>query len=223
MKPSRQPRDSAIRDLPRKPVRANGVERYESLLDAMERLLEFSEPDQISLADIAAEAGASTASAYHFFPTMAAAHAGFVERIAERCARMLEAEDDASTFATWSELVVDRATRARLYYNAQKAGRKIVFGPTQSSSVHYTEMRMIRVFARDLLNLICQNFEIDEKPHLQQVFEIALHIHDAVWSMSVAEHQTITDEMAREAQRALIAYLRGYLPEFAPRRSSPSA
>ena len=43
---------------------------------------------------------------------------------------------------------------------------------------------------------------------------------DSIWSLSYARHGTITDDLAREAQRAAIAYLRGYLPAYAPKRAA---
>ncbi|MEL6347982.1 MAG: hypothetical protein AAFV53_33050 [Myxococcota bacterium] len=124
-------------------------------------------------------------------------------------------------FTSWPALLLDWTDRARAYYNSQPVAPKLMYGPSRSWSARRAELLLNRRFARGMLDRLVRDFEIDETPHLQQVFEIGLTLHDSIWSMSIVEHGTITDEMSREAQRALIAYLRGHLPEHAARRASP--
>jgi len=50
------------------------------------------------------------------------------------------------------------------------------------------------------------------------VFFYTTEIVDLMFMLSVNKHGRITDEMAEEAKRAGVAYLRQYLPEFLPRR-----
>ncbi len=207
-------------DRPRKPVRANGIARYGALLDALERLLDEYEPDEVSLADVAAEADASTASAYHFFPSMAAAHVALVERYAERFVGLSDETLDPDAFESWQDIVRAQSRRGWAYYNEQPVALKLLFGPARSWAVRCADLEINRGLARLMVRQCRAVFELPSADALQGPVEVALEINDALWAMSCARHGRITEAYAVEAEHAAIAYLERYMPQLARRVSS---
>ena len=205
---------------PRKPVRSTGVARYEGLLDALEALLLDKDPEDVGLRELATVAEAPVASVYHFFPTMSAALVALAERHMQKFVEILDEPLDASQLGSWENLVVLTSERSRAYYNAHPVVLKLILGPEQSWSIREMDLQNNQRLARFFLDTAIRYFELPTNETLLDRFEIAITMTDSIWSLSYARHGTITDELALEAQRAALAYLRGYLPTYAPRRTS---
>ncbi|MEM8606119.1 MAG: TetR/AcrR family transcriptional regulator [Myxococcota bacterium] len=203
---------------PRRPVRASGIARYESLLDALEELLTRKETEEIGLPELARVADAPVASVYHFFPEMSAALVALAERYMDRFVEMMEQPFDMARVGSWEDLLVQASERSREYYNAHPVVLKLILGPDQSWSIREMDLQNNRRLARFFLAACAKHFEFPTSDSLVAVFEVAITMNDAVWSLSYARHGSITDAFAREAQRAVRGYLRGYLPAFAPIR-----
>jgi len=64
-------------------TQARGRERRQQLIESARFLLESHAMDALSLADIAANAGIPTGSAYHFFPHVTAVYQALGERFSD--------------------------------------------------------------------------------------------------------------------------------------------
>jgi AcrR family transcriptional regulator len=203
---------------PRKPVRSTGVARYEGLLDALEGLLADKEPEDVSLRELARVADAPVASVYHFFPSMSAALVGLAERHMQTFVDILAEPLDVDALVSWEDFVILVSERSRAYYNAHPVVLKLILGPEQSWSIRELDLQNNRRLARFFFEAARAHFELPESDSLLDRFEIAITMTDSIWALSYARHGTITDELAREAQRAALSYLRGYLPTYAEKR-----
>ena len=204
---------------PRKPARANGKERYDALLDALESLL-LTEPEgDITLAGIAAAAGVPAASVYHFFPTKAAAYVALAETYLTALNETLSRPIFSGSVEKWEDLYDIGAAAGRAYYEAHPAALILLFGTECRYHVRQLDLLNNRKIGENLLDAIDRRFVLPPRSTLLKPFELAVEIHDAVWGASYLNHGRITDEHFREGGRAVKRYLRGYLPEYAERRS----
>ena len=112
------PRKPNRRDqhLPRYPKRANGKERFESLLDTLAEMLSNRETSDFGLAELGERAGATTASVYHFFPTKEAAIIALAERyLVAYASRVSEAA--SLPVDDWRD-IMENCGQSGLEYNA---------------------------------------------------------------------------------------------------------
>lgn len=206
---------------PRKPVRSAGVARYEGLLDALETLLDEKEPEDVGLRELGRVADAPVASVYHFFPTPSAALVALAERHMQKFVDILAEPFDVAELSSWEDFVVIASERARAYYNAHPVVLKLILGPEQSWSIREMDLQNNRRLAQYFLEAASMVFDLPHSESLLDRFEIAITMTDSIWALSYARHGTITEDLAREAQRASLAYLRGYLPAYAPKLQFP--
>jgi len=206
--------------MPRKPVRSTGVARYEGLLDALEEVLTAKEPEDVSLRELARAADAPVASVYHFFPTMSAALVALAERHMQKFVDLNAEPFEIDGLESWEDFVVMASERARAYYNAHPLVLKLILGPEQSWSIRDMDLQNNHRLAQFFFEAATHYFDIPTSEALLDRFEIAITMTDSIWALSYARHGTITDDLAREGQRAAISYLRGYLPAYAPKRAN---
>ena len=203
---------------PRKPQRENGRKKYEKLLDTLESLLLDKEASEITLADLSEAAGVPTASVYHFFPNRDACLAALAERYFNDPAEQLEFFPASNEWPRWQDMVEAFCDRARAYFEANEAIKKVKLGPKASWAVRDLAQENNRRLAQSLQTALAHRFELPPSREWEERFLLAITINDALWSLSYTRFGRITDEIAAEAKRAATAYLRLYLSESAPRR-----
>lgn len=199
-------------------MRANGIVRYRALLDELERMLDASETHEVSLAELAAASGTRVASVYHFFPSKTAALAALAERFIEQIATVLEEPAGGRGHESWEALVVGQGARVRAYYNSHPTASKLLLGPDYSWQIRQIDLEQMPRLARLLHEACVREFVLPPTEDLVERFALALTIIDSIWAVSYARFGSITDDYAREAERAALAYLRGHLPTYALRR-----
>lgn len=111
------------------------------MLDALERLLATRHPDDVGIYQIAEEANAPTASAYHFFPTKDAAFVALAQRYLEWFQRGMHDAVEASAFAGWLELVARDSAASAHYLNAHPGALKLLTGRHGGMHVRQVEIR----------------------------------------------------------------------------------
>lgn len=207
-----------LRHQPRRPSRGNGVARYNSLVDAAERLLEAHDPDDVGLYQIAEEADAPPASVYHFFPTKEAAFTAVAMRIAEDLMVVYRQPAPAKQARTWESLLRSDAGRARDFYNARPAALKIIyggFGGVDARAVDQETATRMAAAEYERLNKI---YHMPFIRNQDQKFENRIAILDSLWALSVQKTGLITDYFFQESLAAAISYTRTFLPEFLEHR-----
>lgn len=205
---------------PRSPKSERGLARYESLLDATDRLLVELDPDQVGLYQIAEEAGASPSSVYHFFPTKEVAHLALMRRYLEGLRNLDGMEVDVGELESWQDLMKLDQIRARDYYNSHPPALKLLFGGYGGVEARKLDERYSEEIVSSMYSRYNGIFHMPQLENEALMFTICFAILDAVWAVSFRRFGEITSDFLREGQAACIAYCRHYLPERTPQRES---
>lgn len=199
-----------------------GRDRRAKLLAAGLELLREKRPEQVSFADVCQKAEIPRPSAYHFFPNIQAIFLGI---------RLLHAENTIAeatkagekSYSTWMdylsqlidvgvEVTFDEPAFAQLIYDY----------PADYPEARGVGKGLDARLSRLALQGMDTRFILPDWPEREEVFGIALAIVDSIFRLSFRQKGKITDWMKTEAKKAAIAYLKSYLPEFAPSRNSES-
>lgn len=201
----------------RRPRQERSRQRFGAILDSAARLLETLEPDQISIYSLAEAADMSPASIYHFFKDSTQAFQALAERYHEQ---FVEAFDHppAAPFQTWQELQQLRFEEGRDFYNRNTPARRLLLGSGMSATIRARDLEIDRQLAERQSDELRHFFTLPEMPDLVQRLTEQVVISDAIWTLSVHRHGTITDEMYEQSRRAREAFGRTFLPEYLPRR-----
>lgn len=211
---AREPeRTTARARTPRQPARGRGQLRYTALLDATEALLQASSPDEVGLYRIAEQAGVPPASVYHFFPTREAAFTALAQRLAGQLLEVHRAPVKARDIASWQALFRLDAGRARDFYNANPAALKIFYGGYGGVEARRVDAAVAERLSAAVYRRMDRLFHMPYISDPAPKFACRLAILDAIWSLSVQRHGSITDDYHEEALIACIAYSRHIFPE----------
>ena len=205
---------------PARRSQARGRQRRERLLAAASQLLAERDLDEISLQDLARSAGIPTGSAYHFYANAAEAFAALTEQIGDDLAAVLSTPIAPGKLASWEDVIIISARRAVDFYLARPDARQLLIGPkTQpqfKGADRENDLRLVAI----LRDHIAGVFLLPAIPRERDIYFNAVEIIDLFYSLSMLRAGCITAEMADEAVRAAIAYLRSYLPAALPRIAS---
>jgi AcrR family transcriptional regulator len=204
----------------RRPSQKRSRARFEAILDGAERLLDTLPPAAISIHAIAAEAGISPPSIYHFFPEPQLVFSALAERYLKRFEEgvLTKVQDDVEN---WQDLQTAQYRAGQQWFNAHPAARQVLLGgPAWSSDIRAQDLDSNFVTASRSIELMTQKFVMPDIPDLRDRLVEVIVINDAIWSLSIHRHGLITDEMEEQARRARIAYSRTFLPEYLPLRTS---
>ncbi|MEO1659744.1 MAG: TetR/AcrR family transcriptional regulator [Pseudomonadota bacterium] len=193
--------------MPRKPVRADGLRTYQKLLDAVDNRLNTEAGTDIRLTAIAAETGLPVASVYHFFPNPEAALAAVTEKYVEQAAIEIMSNHKPDEVQHWQDLVKAIFARGRIFYQKHPAAQKLRLGPVQCESVRHLVLVSNWALAEAIQLELQRLFAIQASPGLIDDLAYAIAISDALWSLSVSLHGVITDDLAFEAERMVVAFL----------------
>ncbi|WP_421854341.1 TetR/AcrR family transcriptional regulator [Novosphingobium sp.] len=203
----------------RLPRQKRSQQRFEAILDSADRLLETLEPAQISIYTLAEEAGLSAPSIYHFFPDAGQIFVALAERYTREFVALLD-KPLPPGIQSWQDYMSARYAHGRDHYNAHAAARRLLLGSGLSATIRARDLENDRVLAERSMAELSQLFEIAPSAELIERFTELLVINDAIWTLSVHRHGTITDAYEEQARRAREAYARTFLPECLPLRIS---
>lgn len=196
----------------RRPRQKRSQERFESILDAAERVLHQYSPDEVSVYTVAEEAGMSPPSIYHFFPDGQHIFVALAERYFAMFAEGLE-RLPRQTISTWQELVDFRYASSRRFYNANSAARKIILGAGNFWAIRTRDLDLDETLAVRQAKEMQTLFVMPDMPGLVDRMTETIVMNDALWALAVHRHGMIDDESETHARRARIAHMRTYLPE----------
>lgn len=199
-------------------MRRRGVERYNLLLDATERLLEECGDEDLSLAQIAEAAAIPLASVYYFFPNRNAAYVGLALRFNEEIYQNSIAPLTDPEPRSWQELLEMKHAKAAAFQNSRPAALRLFLGAGVSAAVRNADFTGNARLARSRARFFEAYFDMHPTPRLADWLETAAAAMDGVWSLSYGRHGRITEEYRREGTACVIAYLRRFLPEHLPRK-----
>ncbi|WP_432168346.1 TetR family transcriptional regulator [Streptomyces sp. bgisy031] len=199
---------------------ARGRERREQLLAAASRLLAERDLDEISLQDLARAARIPTSSAYHFYANAMDAFAALAQEISADLSAALAEPIPAQRLTTWEDVFTVSAGRAVDFYAARPDARQLLIGGKTPPQFKRTDRENDRVLGQVLRGHLAAAFHLPAMERDEEIYFHTVEIIDLFYSLSMLRDGEITDEMADEALRAGIAYLRTYLPALLPRREA---
>ena len=204
-------------------LQARSVARRELLLDTTVELLGESPPDEISLSDISSRAGIAVGSAYHHFANANAIFAALADRFAVELDDRLAQPYTVNDAGDWKSIVETAVARTTQLYNERPDYRQLILGGKAPAEIKLSDRENDEAVGQIIIDAISQQFVIPEFPRRAEIFFISVEIADLVFMLSQMRHGEITPIMCEEAQTAMVAYLRAYLPEKLPRKPAGDA
>ena len=203
-------------------TQARGRERRQRLIESARLLLESHTMDALSLADIAANAGIPTGSAYHFFPNVTAVYQALGERFSDELDAELSKPHQVAAEDGWLSIIDESIDRASRFYNASGAYRQLIIGARAPADIKLSDRLNDEVIGQILIDAINDHFYLPEIPRANEIFFHVVEIIDLFFTLSVLRNEEITEHMSIEAGRASKAYLLTYFPSVLTRRNTPN-
>jgi AcrR family transcriptional regulator len=197
--------------------RRNGIERRKQLMAAARRLLETRDMDDISLGDVAAEAGVPKGSAYHFYSDIKDLYGSLLSDIEGELLVILKKPIQRRP-RDWFDVIDTLTERGVIYFTKNPASAQLQIGPKTPPDLKLRDRQNDVALGNIYADHIDRFFVLPEIPDRPTIFFRGIEIADLMFGLSMLEHGHITPEMAREAVRAMYAYLRCYIPENLERR-----
>jgi len=206
----------ALEQFYRKPTQARGVAKFEQILDAAHKLIEEQPDQEISLYDIAEEAGVAAGSVYHFFPNIESVFVALVERYDERFANIIRNIDPEKDDASWQDLLIQHTENSRKFINAHPPALMLLIGPLRSWQSRQVDTVGDTRIAQAMLESYGRHFILPQQPKPEVILHHAIRMLESLWELSYQQHGYVTDEMSVETNRAMIAYLSLYWSKYLP-------
>lgn len=190
-------------------MQARGRARRAELLSAARRMLDHGSLDKISMSAVAEAAGIPLSSAYHFFGDIS----DLWKELARTIASQQASEDlDLPRVSSWQELIKASLVHHQTAFNSDPAARKLMLGPHTPADIKNAACKEDYRFGTALWIAVRSQFNLPELADSRVLFFKALLIADVFFSLSVSEHDRVTDEALSEAVLAVTSYLSVYLP-----------
>jgi AcrR family transcriptional regulator len=203
----------AERITPRLPLRADSKLRFQALMAALRRLLAEHGPSDITIQMIAEAARMPTATVYHFFPSAEAALLAQARIYFEDFEAEAVGDTPVEERTSWQNAWRCSAQRSREFFTRDVARMRLLLGADVPRDVQNYDMDFNVRAGRMIVEKFERETFLPHVPGLAEACTNAVEINDTFWRMSFLRTGTITDAYFEEAMRAIIAYLRLYLPE----------
>ena len=165
--------------------------------------------DQIGMIAVAEAAGIPASSAYHFFPEIG----DLWKELARTIAVAQAAEDlDLPQTDAWETLVELSLEHHQRAFNMDRAARQLMLGAHTPPEIKHAACKEDFRFGTALWTVVRAQFVLPELADSREMFFKALLIADVFFSLSVADHDRVTDTALAEAKLATTSYLKAYLP-----------
>lgn len=200
----------------RSPRQDRSRKRFQEILDVTEELLQSANIEDLSLSDIGQKANISKASVHYHFPTVAAIQLELARRHDETIMVLLDAmgaELEKQRLPQWQDWLRIKSGVARDYFNSHRAACECLLGPVLHRRNRMLSMENNEKIGYGKLRSLINAFEVSNEPLLQEVMPYAGEILDTFWSGSYIKNGYIDDRAFDESIRAVVGYLRNFLPE----------
>ncbi|MBO6527552.1 TetR/AcrR family transcriptional regulator [Erythrobacter sp.] len=205
---------------PRKPTRKNGIKTYETLLGAVEKVLETKSARSLSIYDIAEAAGVPPASVYHFFPSPVAAVVALSEVFLEEVQTLLLEQIEAEAVREWRDLARIQSERMKQFYDSNRVARNVLAGVDYLFPVRQLDLAGNKRLAQIMLEQFAEHFVLPERDDLIEKFEVMVTIHSAITALSIVQYGEFTAKLEDDAYRASVNFLEDYVPRNLPRKAT---
>ena len=200
----------------RKPRQARGQEKFDRILRAADDLVVENGADELSLYDVAERAGVAVGSVYHFFPSKHAVLLALVEHYDRKFEEIVNLLEEGVQFNSWQDVLWQQTEQSRRYMNSTPGALIMILGSGQTWATRLRDEEGDRDIAQSMATAIQRHFELPDTPPPDQLLFNAIRILESLWATSYIKTGEVTEEWARETQKALCAYLGLYWPLYLP-------
>ncbi|MCY1369464.1 hypothetical protein D9M69_565090 [compost metagenome] len=172
--------------------------------------------DEITLAVVAKRTGIPIGSIYHFYPKINELFAAATSRFHTCLKTRLSEPYAAQEASSWQTIVESAIKRAALFYNERPDGRHLILSEKSSPDIRTADRYNDQILGNIMMDIIQQHFELPTFPNRLDIFFYAVEIADLFFMLSNIRHGKITESFCVESQRAIVSYLRNYLPSYLP-------
>ena len=189
----------------RKPTRKPGIERYQRIIEAAERLiLERGSGEGLTLDAVAKKAGVPRVSLYYFFESVGA----LIDTLNHRTVKRMAAElPRPPVTMDWRQLIGFYADSVRKFYMNNRLEMILALMPTSHESFN----RASQEFGKALYDLLTANGAVPKSQKVARACGIIAGLPGLVWRKSLIETGSLTPAYHREAKRVTIAYMAAVL------------
>ena len=213
-----QPRQVVGRRRQRQHVQERGNTRRKQLLETAAALLQSTPIEELSFKQVSEAAGVPEGSAYHFFANRYDLLGALAKEIAAHFGAGFQAAVAGRGFTSWHELadtLIDQAVRM---YRENPAAMQIWLSGRAPAQVRLADHVSGIAISHVIHDIFDDYFELPKLPEHFDPFFFFLEMCDVPLSVSVIEHNTITNARGDEAKRAGKSYLGTYLPPVLQKR-----
>lgn len=221
----RKGRTEVLEHRARRPSQKRSLDRFNSILDATETLLETANIEDVSFYDIARQADLPPASVHYLFPTMSSIRIEMCERFNQQIVDMIlerQSTLPGSLQTSWQDTIYVLGKFVRDHFNSHRPVCEILLGPVLHREARLANIETNDMVARISLNAMRETFVLPEMPQLERALANNAEIVDALWSRSYLRNGWIDDETLAETVEIQIANLRTLLPEKLLTRPTPA-
>lgn len=200
-------------------MNTKGNKRREELISAAVGLLDTLPVDEISLAQIATEAGIPTAAAYQMFSNAHDVFSATAKRFGRRLLEAICGEYQTEYVGSWQELYAEAVDRGVEVYRTTPAYCQLILGPRTPPAVKVSDRENDAKIGVAFASVLERYFDLPDVPLFAERVFYSIEIVDMFLTLSFIHNGRITDHATNEAKTAAIAYLERYLGKSVPRRS----
>lgn len=188
------------------------IERTNQILDCMEALLKEKEIDDINLVEISERTGIVLPSIYYHFPNKNSLLIALTERVNELWRENIRSQI-SSDIASWQELICQFITIGADYLEQNSYVAKLILSSTSPNETKAADATQSANLAIAIMESLDKYFEGINKKRYTEKMVVAMYILDGIWKNAFFHEGSISDDIVKESQKALISYLRCYFPE----------
>lgn len=190
-----------------------GRERIHEIIAATERLLLHADPEELTLTEIAKEAGLKRTLVYHFFPSKTdifdAMAATYYDELKHRCITFFNPAARIDHRAAWGGV-------ARIYaefFEANPVAAKLILGSAEANRAVNTVARPGMSFASLLSTLMTERtnlaYQDVDQAAFRDVFQVVIELMGTLFSFGIRKHGRITKKVLDEAGDFAATYVEG--------------
>lgn len=191
----------------RKPLQARSQKRVDAALETAERMLATLDPEEVSIPEIAKEAGVPRASLYQFFPNKYVLLAQLAEQQLGQVAAAVSVVAANSGSRNWKDLVRELIQAASAYYNRSALASKLILGGPFSRTAYLAQTVTIEHIGREVRAAVAR---LDPTLHLPEdpdVVTLAVEVTFACLKHGYYREGVISQPIQEQAIQVALAYL----------------
>ena len=187
----------------RSPVRRPGIDRFEKVLRAAEKIILRNESLKgLTLQAIASEAKVPRVSLYYFFPSIDAVIEALYHLMLTRLMNELS-QSFTEPDKDWKKVMTRLTTEVRSHYRKNTLTTVLALTPPSPKMISEAHV----VYGDAVAQMLVAISGVPASKNLTTGCEIAAEIGTTIFRKSYLEKGTITDSYLAEAINAVIAYL----------------